>query len=97
MKSLFRTKTVSVEGMTLTVRELSAGDHMAIVGAKGAQAAEEICARCVVDWKDETVESIRENVPARVMTEIVAHVFEISGLEVSKNSEPAPSADSSSD
>lgn len=95
MKSLFKTKTVEVDGLTLTVRELSAGDHMAVVGAKGAQAAEEICKRCVLDWKDETIESIRDSVPARLMTQIVAHVFEISGLDVAKNSEPAPSADSS--
>lgn len=94
MKSFFRRKTLTVEGETITIQELSAADHVAM-SEKDANPAEVVCSRCVLEWKDEKPEDIRANVPARVMNEIVGAVLDLSGIEVAKNSEATPAVDSS--
>lgn len=95
MKSFFRTKEIEVEGEKLTIRELSAGGHLLLSSSEKEAVGALVCSQCVLEWKDESLESIKENVPARMMNDIVAEVFKLSGIDLAKNSEATPDADSS--
>jgi len=96
MQSLFKTEKVRIDGIDLTIRELGAKDHMDFAAAAREDRAPLACSRCVVEWKDETVAAIAEAVPARILGELTRRIFALSGFDEAKNSEPTPSADSSS-
>lgn len=96
MQSFFKSKVIVVDGVTLTLKELSAADHLAMSGREGLEIAKFLCKCAVKEWEQESEESIGANVPARVMKEIAREVFELSGLDAPKNSEPTPVDGSSS-
>jgi hypothetical protein len=96
VQSLFKTELVSFDGVALTVRELSAADHIEISGKPPGDVAPVLCKACVAEWADETVETLVANVPARLMLDIAARVFRLSGIDEAKNSERTTSAGSSS-
>lgn len=96
MQSFFKTKKVTVDGVEITVQELSAKDYLDFRQLAPAEKAATICARCVLEWQGETAETINANVPVRLLSEVMQAIFELSGLDEPKNSEPTPSADSSS-
>lgn len=96
MQSFFKTEAVTVDGHVLTIKELSVKDHLDFASLDKEVKAATVCARCVSEWIGETPDTINANVPARVLGEIMGHIFRLSGLEEPKNSEPTPSANSSS-
>jgi len=96
MQSFFKTEKVTVDSVDLTIQELSVKDHLDYAALDKEVKAATVCARCVHEWRGETPESINANVPARVLGEVLHHIFRLSGLEEPKNSEPTPSGDSSS-
>lgn len=96
MQSFFKTEKVKIEGVELTIRELSVKDHLDYAALEKEVKAATVCTRCVAEWSAETPQSINDNVPARVLGEIMSHVFRLSGLDEPKNSEPTPSESSSS-
>ncbi len=95
MQSFFKTQPLVVDGHSLTIRELSAGTVMAIAGKPQNEVALILCKECVVEWGGETIETITANVPTRIIRQIAAAVFDLSGIGDEKNSEPTPSAGSS--
>ena len=100
MQSFFKTKTITVQGVDLTLRELGAEDHRKIFGSDAEieenKIAPLLCKACVVEWKDETCESITANIPLRLLREIGTAVLELSGISDAKNSEPTQVVVSSS-
>lgn len=96
MQSFFKSEKFTIEGVVVTIRELSAADHRSIFGKPPEDVAPLLCKACVTEWGGETVDAIIENVPVRVMREISAAIFRLSGIDEAKNSEPTPSAGSSS-
>lgn len=95
MQSFFKTEKVTVDGHALTIKELSVKDHLDF-GSLGQEIkAATVCARCVAEWNGESPETINANVPARMLAEIMSHIFRISGLDEPKNSEPTPAVGSS--
>ena len=95
MQSFFKTEKVTVDGHVLTIKELSVKDHLDFPAFDKEVKAATICARCVDEWKSETPETINANVPARVLGEVMHHIFRLSGLDEPKNSEATPDAGSS--
>lgn len=95
MRSFFKTEKIVVDGEDLTLREFSAGDNAALSDKNAVDLPAIVCSLCVIEWQGETPETIRANVPARVMRQITEKVFEMSGADA-KNSEPTPAGDSSS-
>ncbi len=95
MQSFFKTEKVEVDGVSLTVRELSAKDHLDFSELPKADKAATVCSRCVIEWQGETPQSINDNVPARVLAIVMEHIFQLSGLAEPKNSEATPGAGSS--
>lgn len=95
MKSFFKTEKMTVDGTEITLREMSAGDSAALSAKDSVELLAIVCSLCVIEWQGETMEAIRANVPVRIMREVADRVFSLSGAEA-KNSEPTPSADSSS-
>lgn len=95
MQSFFKTEKVEVDGVSLTVRELSAKDHLDFADLPPGEKAATICTRCVAEWRDESPQSINDNVPARVLAIVMGHIFRLSGLTEPKNSEATPVVDSS--
>ena len=96
MQSFFKTKKITVDGVEITVQELSAKDYLDFAELPPADKAATICSRCVLEWKGETAESINGHVPVRLLSEVMQAIFQLSGLDEPKNSEPTPSAGSSS-
>ena len=95
MQSFFKTEKVKVDGVELTIKELSAKDSLDFSQLPPLEKASTVCSRCVIEWQAETPQSINENVPARMLATIMGHVFRLSGLEEPKNSEATPDAGSS--
>lgn len=95
MQSFFKTEKVKVEGVDLTIRELSVKDHLDYAALDKEVKAATVCTRCVEEWKNETPETINSNVPARVLGEVMGHIFRLSGLDEPKNSEATPDGGSS--
>lgn len=95
MQSFFKTEKVTIEGVELTIKELSVKDHLDYAALDKEVKAATVCTRCVVEWSVETPQSINHNVPARLLGEIMAHIFRLSGLDEPKNSEATPAAGSS--
>lgn len=95
MESFFKSERVKVEGRDLTIRELSVKDHLDFSSLDKEVKAATICTRCVAEWQAEKPQTINENVPARLLGEIMGHIFRLSGLDEPKNSEATPAAGSS--
>lgn len=96
MQSFYKTEKIKIDGVEITIRELSAKDFQDFNSLPPVEKAATMCSRCVLEWKGETAESINDNVPVRLLVEIMQALFKLSGLDEPKNSEPTPSADSSS-
>lgn len=95
MQSFFKTEQVTVDGVQLTIKELSAKDHLDFAELPAGEKAATICSRCVAEWRGESSQSINDNVPARVLAIVMEHIFRLSGLAEPKNSEATPVAGSS--
>lgn len=95
MQSFFKTEKVTVDGVELTIKELSVKDHLDYADLPKGDKAATICVRCVSEWQNETPDTINANVPARVLGEVMQHIFRLSGLADPKNSEATPGAGSS--
>lgn len=95
MQSFFKTEKVTVDGVELTIKELSVKDHLDFASLPSGEKAATVCSRCVIEWHGETTQSINDNVPARVLQIVMEHIFRLSGLDDPKNSETTPVAGSS--
>lgn len=95
MQSFFKTEKVNVDGVELTIKELSVKDHLDYAALEKEVKAATVCVRCVAEWNGETPEEINAKVPARVLGVIMEHVFRLSGLSEPKNSDATPAAGSS--
>lgn len=95
MQSFFKTEKVKVDGVDLTIKELSVKDHLDFSSLGQEVKAATVCSHCVAEWSSETPDTINANVPARVLAEIMSHIFRLSGLDEPKNSEATPVAGSS--
>ncbi len=96
-----RTKKIVVErlGLTLTIRELSGADLDAINTARKDETrmvSPLVCKLGVPEWSMEPVEKIAESVGAMVLQEIGAEIYELTGINLAKNSEPGQSESSTS-
>lgn len=102
MESYLKTKTVLIPHLEreFEVRELSAHawiDLMEIHRNGNSQhTAAMVCKYGIVGWESETVETIESSIPAKAMEEMAKAVYEISGVELEKNSESVPKDGSSS-
>ena len=99
MLSLLKVESARIErlGITLEIRELS-GKAQAEVAAASSPllAAAMVCKHGVVAWAEETPEAILESVGPKALMEIGQAIYQLSGIDLAKNSEPAPSDGSSS-
>jgi hypothetical protein len=110
MKSYLKTKHIEVEGIdeALQIRELSTRAQVEIMELHRAGSATHtaglICKLCVVEWGEESVESIEGAVPPNALGEIAKAVYELSGITLAdvpqddkKNSSIVLNVDSSLD
>lgn len=103
MQSLIREERVQLSpSLTVTVRELSVRRAQQLIDyQKGRDVAESAAMACklgVVEWGEESVEEIMDNVGFAVVVDLAARIQRLSGLskdDASPNSDPAPSASSS--
>jgi hypothetical protein len=94
-------ESVKIErlGRALEIQELSARAQREISKqheSDPALAAAMVAKFGVVEWCDETPEAILDAVGAKTLQDIGREVYRLTGVELAKNSEPAPSAGSSS-
>jgi hypothetical protein len=97
VQSLFKTEPLDLDGVAVNVREMSAAVVLSIRDKTHDEVALLLCKECVVEWSGETTESISANVPVRLIRKVADAVFRLSGFDEAKNSEPTPSAGSSTD
>lgn len=103
MQSFLKTKTVRIEALDreLGIVELCAKAQIEIMEAiRDEQAISTHFIACkygVPEWAEESIESISTSLPLQAAREIAEAVYELSGIDDAKNSESAPSEDSSSD
>lgn len=105
MKNHLKTEKVAIEalGEELTIRELSVKAYIEVQEVTKAgdtfKAGLVACRYGVVEWEGESVESMMPNITMRALMEIWRHIYRISGVDFdsadSKNSDSAPSANSS--
>jgi hypothetical protein len=97
MQSLLKTTEIEVAGLgKLKIQELSAKAYFEMQGKPGPDALAIVCKYGVLDWNGETVDSVAAAVPMRLLSEIGLKVYELSGVDAAKNSEPTQSDGSSS-
>ena len=96
MKSFLRTEEITIRGEPLTIRELTARDHIAMDDLKGAEFVAAICKHSVIEWEEESLEDIQSKVPLSMLNEIAEKIYELSGVDAAKNSVSVPSVDFSS-
>jgi hypothetical protein len=98
MQSLLKTAEIEVNGIgKLKIRELSAKAYFELSGKTSTDALAIVCRYGVIDWDGETPDSIAAALPMRMLSEIGLKIYELSGVDAAKNSDPTPSEGSSSD
>ena len=103
MESFLKTDKVRIEslGRDFEIKELSARAQIELIELNREGRAEDsaavVCRYGVVGWEQETIESIESGLPPKALTEIARAIYELSGVDLTKNSVGAPNEDSSSD
>lgn len=89
MKSYLKKKTVRIESMgeDLEIRMLPAGvqPKFAELGGSTVEGLALICQAGVVEWADETPESVQENLSVQMLGELAEQIFLHSGIEMDEN------------
>jgi hypothetical protein len=103
MESFLKTATVRIESLDrdLDIRELCAKAQIEILESHRADRSMDTyfiaCKYGVPEWESETLEDISMKFSLHVLKEISDAVAKLAGLDEAKNSDSAPSDDSSTD
>ena len=91
MLPALKTKKITVarlDGLSLTIHELSGRDMEQVSQAQGVMIAALIAKLGVVEWADHTVEDIGASIGAFTLRDIGNEIYKLTGIDTEKNSAP---------